>query len=40
MKGYTIDCNYIIRAIDHLPDDYRIIEMPIISIEVGLWEAW
>ena len=38
MKGYIIDCNYLIKAIDYIPDDYEIIEMPIISIDTGLWE--
>ena len=41
MKGYTIDCNYVINVIDHLPkSDFRIVEIPIISIDIGVWELW
>jgi hypothetical protein len=38
MKGYTIDCKYIRKVIDYITDDFEIIEMPIISIDTGLWE--
>ena len=40
MKGYSIDCNYIKRVIDYLGsvDDFEIVEMPIISIDTGVWD--
>jgi hypothetical protein len=38
MKGYIIDCDYIINVIDYPHDDFKIMEMPIISIDTGLWE--
>lgn len=38
MKGYIIDCKYVKRVIDYLPEDeFEIIEMPLISIDTGLW---
>ena len=39
MKGLIIDCEYIIKVKEYLPkDEFEIIEMPIISIDTGLWE--
>ena len=42
LKGHTIDCKYVIKVIDFLEgiDDFEIVEMPIISVDTGLWEAW
>ena len=38
MKGYIIDCKYVRNVIDYLPkDEFEIIEIPIISIDTGLW---
>ena len=38
MKGFIIDCDYLIHVIDYLPkDEFEIVEMPIISIDTGLW---
>lgn len=38
VKGYIIDCDYLIRAIDYLPDNFEIVEIPIISIDTGIWD--
>ena len=38
MKGYIIDCKYIIQVKEYLPnDEFEIVEMPIISVDTGLW---
>ena len=38
MEGYIIDCKYVCKVKDYLPEDeFEIIEMPIISIDTGLW---
>lgn len=40
MKGYTIDCDYLIRVSDYMPlrRPRRKLTIPIISVEVPLWE--
>ena len=40
MKGYTIDCKYVIRVIDYMPlrKPRKKLDIPVISIEVPLWE--
>ena len=38
-KGYTIDCDYIIKVKEYLPDDFEVMEMPIISVNTGLWDS-
>ena len=45
MKGFIIDCDYLIKVRDLMRDDYprpRLrrpkLKIPIISVECGLWE--
>ena len=39
MKGFIIDCAFVKQVIEYLPkDEWEIIETPIISIEIGVWE--
>ena len=39
MKGFIIDCAYMKRVIDYLPkDEWEIVEIPIITVEIGVWE--
>ena len=40
MKGYTIDCKYVIRVSEYMPlrKPRKKLDIPVISIEVPLWE--
>ena len=38
VKGFTIDCNYLIKVADYMPILLPRPRLKIISIEIGVWE--